>query len=120
MTTLPLASEEKVLVVGRPALTSVWLRYVLSLGIYGFWRRRRLSVLTDRRVMLGQGFLSRQERSIPINMISDATYARRGLAGSCRITSSNGWVRSTTNVGPLPTRIARRFTYELQGRLSMR
>ena len=110
--------NESVLVVGRPSVAAVWPKYLLTLGLYGFWHRRRVAVLTSERVMLGQGVLSRQERTIPIRSISEAVYSRRGVAAFCDITSSNRWSHYRTKVGPLPTRTARRFAYELQSRLS--
>jgi hypothetical protein len=112
-----MAPDERVLVVGRPSLASVWPRYLLTLGLYGFWHRRRVSVLTSKRVMLGKGILSRQERSIPIHSINDVIFARRGLSGLCEIRSSTNWARTITRVGPLSARTARRFAYELQARL---
>jgi hypothetical protein len=60
-----MAPDERVLVVGRPSLASVWPRYLLTLGLYGFWHRRRVSVLTSKGVMLGKGILSRQETVDP-------------------------------------------------------
>jgi hypothetical protein len=68
--------------------------------------------------MLGKGFLSRQERTIPIHSISDAVYGRKGLSGFCDVGSSNNWSRSVTRVGPLSARTARRFANELQELLS--
>jgi hypothetical protein len=114
-----LPPNEKVLVVGRPGLAAVWPRYVMTLGLYGFWHRRRVAVLTTKRVLLGKGVLSRQERSIPIRAISDAVYARKGLSGFCDISSSTHSVRSATRIGPLSARKARRLANELQGRLTV-
>lgn len=118
MATVRLMPNESVLVVGRPSVAAVWPKYLLTLGLYGFWHRRRVAVLTSQRVMLGQGVLSREERSIPIKSIREAVYFRRGVSAFCDITSSNGWPQHRTKVGPLPTRTARRFAYELQSLVS--
>jgi len=118
MTTVRLRPDESVLVVSRPAVAAVWFRYLLTLGLYGFWHKRRVAVLTSQRVMLGEGVFSRREQSIPIRGITDAVFSRRGLFAFCDITSANQWSHHRTKVGPMPTRTARRFVYELQSRLS--
>lgn len=118
MATVRLMPNESVLVVGRPSVAAVWPKYLLTLGLYGFWHKRRVAVLTSQRVMLGEGVLSRRERSIPIKSVTDALYSRRGVAAFCDITSSDRFTHNRTRVGPLSTRTARRFAYELQSRLS--
>lgn len=120
MATVRLMPDESVLVVGRPSLAAVWPKYLLTLGLYGFWHRRRVAVLTSRRVLLGEGLLSRQERSIPIRSITEAVYSRRGVSAFCDVTSATEWSHSRSRVGPLSARTARRFAYELQSRLSSR
>lgn len=60
---------ESVLMVARPAIAAVWPRYLMTLGLYGLWRRQDISVLTDRRVLLGKGIISRREQSIPLTRI---------------------------------------------------
>jgi hypothetical protein len=107
---------ESVVLVARPSLAAVWPKYLLTLGLYGLWRRQDLSVLTDRRVLVGKGIFSRTENSIPIARISDANYLRKGIAGYVEIAST---LRGRTNirrVGPLSARQARRFTAEILSR----
>ena len=118
MSALPLLPDERVLVVGRPPLREVWPLYILTLGLYGFWHKRRVAALTSKRLLLGRGVFSRQEDFIPVRSVTDATYSRRGLAGFCEITSSSDWSHRRTRVGPLSPRTARRFALELQGRIS--
>lgn len=120
MSALSLLPGEKVVAVGRPALVSVWPRYLLTLGLYGFWHKRRVAVVTDKRLLLGKGLLSRREHSIPMSHISDALYFRRGLAGFCEVTSSNEWSHNKTTVGPLPTGTARLFVHAVQSFTSLR
>lgn len=117
MASIRLMPNESVLVVGRPALAAVWPKYLLTLGLYGFWHKRRVAVLTSQRVMLGEGVLSRREQSIPIRSVLDAVYSRRGVAAFCDVISSNQRSHHRTKVGPLTARTARRFTFELQSRL---
>lgn len=106
-----LRAGESVEVVGRPPLSSIWYKYLLTLGLYHIWRRRNLSILTDQRVFLGKGVWSRREQSIPLSHIEDTAFARRGLVAYCEVTSrSNGDARPRlTRVGPLRWSVARRF-----------
>ena len=108
---------EKVIAVGRPALAAVWFRYIMTLGYYAFWHRRRVAVLTNKRIMLGRGLFSRQERSIPLRQISEAMYTRKGLAGYCHIRVQNDLSHRYTTIGPLPSRTAHRFATEMQARM---
>ncbi len=107
---------ETVLLVARPSIAAVWYRYVLTLGIYGFWRRQDVSVLTDRRVLVGKGILRRSERSIPLQSINDAVYLRRLFFAFCEISSTVRGRNHVLQVGPLSARQARRFTQEILGR----
>lgn len=118
MARVRLMPTESVLIVGRPALAAVWPRYLLTLGLYGFWHKRRVTVLTDKRLMLGQGLLSRQERSIPMGSITDAVYYRRGPTAFCDVTTTDRWAKHRTKVGPLSLKKGRRLVYEIQSRLS--
>jgi Bacterial PH domain len=118
MASWKLRSNERILLVGRPAIASVWLKYLLSAGLYAFWRKRNVVILTDQRVILGKGVMSRQERSIPISRIDGAAYNRNGLAAYCElgIPDREGHAR-TTRLGPLRVPTARRFVQELEERI---
>jgi Bacterial PH domain len=104
-------------VVLRP---SRWLslpKYLGTLGMYGFWRKRHTYVLTNQRMLLGKGIFVRTERSLPINQIEDAAFVRRGAGAYCEVTvRSHGRMR-TDRVGPLSARSARRLTAEIQARI---
>ena len=104
---------ETVLLVARPSIAAVWYRYLLTLGIYGFWRRQDLSVLTDRRVLVGKGIVRRSERTIPLANINDAVYLRRLFFAYCEISSTVRGRNHVLQVGPLSVRQARRFTEEI-------
>jgi hypothetical protein len=107
---------ETVLLVARPSIAAVWYRYVITLGFYGFWRRQDLSVLTDRRVLVGKGIVRRTERSIPLHDINDAVYQRKLFFAYAEISSTVRGRNQVVRVGPLSARQARRFTQEIQGR----
>ena len=107
---------ESVLLVARPALAAVWPKYLLTLGAYGIWRRRNTSVLTDRRVLIGKGFISRTEHSIPLNRINDAVYQRKGLFAYVEIASVRRGRPAVQRLGPLSTRQARQLTDQILSR----
>jgi hypothetical protein len=107
---------ETVVLVARPSRAAVWYRYLISLGFYGFWRRRDVSVLTDRRLLMGKGILRRTERSIPLHNINDVVYLRKVLFAYCEISAIVRGFDSVFQIGPLSIRQARRFTQEVQGR----
>jgi hypothetical protein len=102
--------------VARPAIAAVWPRYLMTLGLYGLWRRQDISVLTDRRVLLGKGIISRREQSIPLTRIEDARYVRKGLFAYCDLESVVRGRSQVRRVGPLSARLARRFTDEIVAR----
>jgi hypothetical protein len=107
---------ESIVMVARPAISAVWFRYLITVGLYGFWRRRDVSILTDRRVLVGKGIVSRKELSFPYGRINDASYVRRGLYAYCEIASTLRGRAHVQRVGPLTSRQARRFTAEILAR----
>ncbi len=113
---LDIQQGESILMVGRPSIAVVWPKYLVTLGLYGLWRKRNVSVLTDRRVVVGKGIFSRTEQSIPIDHISDATYVRRGLSAYCEVASIFRGRDRVHRLGPLSARQARRLTDEIVSR----
>jgi hypothetical protein len=84
-------------------------KYVATLGFYGFWRKANTFVLTDRRVLIGEGIVARSERSIPLHQIEDAVYTRRGFAAYCEIVFSRRGSRRMERLGPFTPLGAHRF-----------
>jgi hypothetical protein len=107
---------EAVIMVARPAISAVWFRYLVTLGVYGLWRRHDVSIVTDRRVLVGKGIISRKEQSYPYARINDAAYVRKGLYAYCEIASTHRGRGHVQRVGPLTARQARRFTAEILAR----
>ena len=75
-----LFDDEEVVMVARPSRIATLPKFVFTLGLYTFWRRRDTSVLTDQRVLLGKGILRRTERSIPLALIDDVTFTRSWIS----------------------------------------
>ena len=88
--------------IARPGRVATLPRFVLTLGLYGLWRRRDSSVLTDRRVLLGRGFVRRSERSIPLSHVDDVRFARSGLNAYADLTVEGGGTRPSSESGPCP------------------
>jgi hypothetical protein len=104
---------EEVLIVARPGRLATLPRYVLTLGLYGFWRKRDTSAVTDRRILLGKGLIRRDENSIPLSMVEDVSVARRGLYSYADVTVERRGRTMLTRVGPLTPHAARRFSKEI-------
>jgi membrane protein YdbS with pleckstrin-like domain len=71
---LELAEGEVVEFSTNPAKTTSWLPYLLTLGLYEFWRRAHVWAVTDRRVAERRGVLIfKSEKSLPLFYVQDAT-----------------------------------------------
>jgi hypothetical protein len=112
-----LFDDEEVLVVARPGRLATFPRYLLTLGLYGLWRKRDTSTVTDRRILLGKGIVRRDERSIPLRHVDDVTVARRGVYSYADLRVENRGVASVKRVGPMTTGAAHRFAREILRRL---
>jgi membrane protein YdbS with pleckstrin-like domain len=72
---LRLNDNERVLAIFNPSpsgLDSI-LNYILSLGLYEFWRRVTYFVLTDQRCVVRKGLIAfKSEKSLPLFYVQDA------------------------------------------------
>ena len=73
LTRVPLDPEEKVLVEGRQSPALIWLGYLVTLGLIEFWRRARVATLTDRRLIIQSGIVTKSDRSLPLSKVQDVT-----------------------------------------------
>lgn len=101
------------LVQASPSRLATFYKYLYTLGLYGLWRKRNTSVVTDRRVVIGRGIMSREERSIPMSRIVDAKYVRRGLHSYATLIFVDRGQHRAEDVGPLSPRRAKTFTNEI-------
>jgi hypothetical protein len=108
-----LFDDEELLAVARPGRLATFPRYLVTLGLYGAWRKRNTSTLTDQRVLLGKGIIRRDERSIPLSNVDDVSVARRGLYSYVDLTIMQRGRPSTQRIGPMPSRSARRFARDI-------
>jgi hypothetical protein len=112
-----LLENERIVLVGRPARSAKLGRYLLTLGLYGVWRKRNTFVLTDRRVLIGKGLFNRTEQSIPFRRVDDARYRRRGFAGYTELRFKDRHGEESERIGPLTPSRAKRFTNGVLDRL---
>ena len=108
-----LFEDEQLLLLARPGRLASLPRYLLTLGLYGIWRKRNVSAVTDQRVLRGRGVIRRDERSIPLSHIDDVAVARRGLYSYVDLAIAQRAWTENERVGPLPPRTARRFAREV-------
>jgi hypothetical protein len=113
---VPLQSGESVVIVARQSRFIRLPKYLLTLGLFGLWRKRNTAIVTDRRILLGKGIFNRSEHSYPMSRVYNASFARKGLASYSEVTIETREGRRVLRVGPLSSRTARRFTSEVQSR----
>jgi hypothetical protein len=108
-----LFDDEELLVVGRPGRLASLPKYVFSLGLYGMWRKRDISAVTDQRILLGKGLFRRDETSIPLDHVDDVAVARRGVYSYADVTIKRNGDTDYRQIGPMSPRLARRFAKEI-------
>ena len=92
---------ETVLFTAYPAATPVvWLKWLVTLGIFEFFRRHTVFLVTNRRVVVRQGVVHRTERSVPVSRIQDIS-TRTGLFTGAVELSSAGGALGVESFGPL-------------------
>jgi hypothetical protein len=104
---------EAVLLVVRPSRVARIPRYIVTLGLYGLWRRRDESVLTDQRILLSRGVVRRDERSIALHRVQDVSVAHRAFYSYADITIDERGRSAVKRIGPITPNAARRFSREL-------
>ena len=85
-----LADGETVEVACRPAKVPRWVFYLITLGLYEFWRRRNVYAVTDRRVIARQGLITRTEGSLPLFYVQDATIQTFLWWGRINVSTAGG------------------------------
>ena len=86
----PIRLHENEQIVVEVLISKWWglARYVFTLGLWAFWRPYHRFILTNQRVIITAGRISKTERSAPLSRIQDAQLDRSPLNG--------GWVRLST------------------------
>lgn len=70
--------NEKLIIRSREHILgrTFWLKLLFTLGLYFFWWRTNTLELTDKRIVLRSGVLSKNERSVPLVKVQDVTVNR--------------------------------------------
>jgi hypothetical protein len=110
---LPLQRGEEVLVVATPSALANLHKYVFTLGLYSFWRKRETAIVTNRRLLMGKGIFRREEYSIAISDIDSARFTRRWLNSYAQVRVGGRARRRTEAIGPMSAKDARRFVGEI-------
>jgi hypothetical protein len=87
-----LQGDEHVVRTFRRSGWPVTLRTIVTLGLYTFWWRAGLVVLTDQRILMKQGVLNKSELSLPLRFVQDAAMHRSWL-GVGHVTVSTAGAR---------------------------
>jgi Bacterial PH domain len=114
---IALEPDESVITVERPSRVLVLPKYLLTLGLYGIWRKREISAVTNHRLMLGRGVLSRDERSIPLKRVEDVSFSRRWVSSYADVAVRGRRGTENIRIGPLTARKARSMTAEIEKNL---
>ena len=74
-------SEEKVIIRKRETLWSLvlWLKLILTLGIYTFWWLAKSLTVTNRQVIWKKGLIGSEERSVPLQQVQDVSVSYTAL-----------------------------------------
>jgi hypothetical protein len=109
--------DETVLFKAVPAARPpVWLRWLITLGLYEIWRRRTQFIVTNRRVIWRRGVIERSERSIPLSRLQDVTKQKRLLSGWIELSSAGG-PEGVETMGPMWNRSVDRMADAIDGQL---
>jgi membrane protein YdbS with pleckstrin-like domain len=105
---VPVADGESILLSARPR--KVVARYLATLGLWESARRAQRFTLTDRRVIIESGLISRASRSLPLSQVTHVdlrTGPWQGFVELSRTAGSGGLRRE--EIGPLRSIKARAF-----------
>lgn len=93
------------------------VRYLFSLGLWGVWRKRHRFVLTNQRVILTEGIMTKEERAVPLSRVQDVALQRSRFHGSSVALSTAGGSLGEEIIGPLTRAGAMAFADALQMRI---
>lgn len=112
---LRLNANEPLLRVDRPAPAApeVWSRYILTLGLYEFWRRVTLFAITEQRLAFRKGLVAiKTEKSLPLHFVQDAAVSQVFWWAWVTVSTAGG-SQGLGRLGPMGTGQAREFKDDL-------
>ncbi|HLW17075.1 MAG TPA: PH domain-containing protein [Actinomycetota bacterium] len=111
---LTLNPQEKVLLDKKPSFSVTWLQHLFTLGLYHFWMLRTYFVLTDRRVILAKGIISKRLVTVPLEKVQDVTLTTALWLGYVSMSTAGPTGASVEKAGPMRARDANEFIDRLQ------
>jgi len=105
--------EQTILAI-HPTAWTLGMAYIFTLGLYELWRRATWFTITDQRVILSKGIVTRTQRSVPVDMIQDATVTTQLGVGWILVTTAGG-PASTLRLGPVTSGIAQEIADTILG-----
>ena len=91
---------EQTILAAHPTGWNLAYAYLFTLGLYEVWRRATWFTVTDQRVILSKGIITRTQRSIPVDMVQDATVTTQLGIGTVFVTTAGGQA-SALRLSPL-------------------
>ncbi len=113
---LPMQDGEEVILTASPSRAANFYKYIYTLGLYGFWRKRDTAVVTSKRLLISRGVFRREEHSISISDIDSARYTRSWFNSYALVNVGGRARRRTERIGPMSSRTARRLVGEILSR----
>jgi membrane protein YdbS with pleckstrin-like domain len=98
---LRLQEGETILCVFRRSGWPVLLNKIVTLGLFTFWWKACIFVVTDQRVYIKEGILSESELSLPMRFIQDAAMHRSLFGVGSVVVSTAGGAEGDTRLAPL-------------------
>jgi uncharacterized membrane protein YdbT with pleckstrin-like domain len=101
MADLRLQEGEEVLFEAKPGSWLTFGMYFWTLGLYSFWRRATHFALTDQRVIQAKGVVSKSQKTLPLDMVQDATVTTALGAGGLNVSTAGGGQLSQLRLFPM-------------------
>lgn len=115
-----LNATEQILRDELPSPFWTWPLYVKTFGLWAIWRGRHHFMLTNERVILLKGIVSKTEQTVPLSRIQDVNLMRSLLTGGYVAISSAGGGLGIERLGPFTRERAREFADALSQALPRR
>ena len=108
MADVQLQDGEEIVFETKPGSWLLLGLYICTLGIYAFWRRAKHFALTDHRVILAKGIISKSQRSLPLDMVQDASVSTVLGTGGVKVSTAGG-TGGELNLTPMKSGDARKM-----------
>jgi membrane protein YdbS with pleckstrin-like domain len=116
---LRLHPDEEIVLEMLPSSWWTLGRFVATLGLWAIWRKRHRFILTNQRIIVSKGIVSKSEQSVPLSRVQDAHMHRSPLTGGRVALSTAGGSLGVEYIGPLTQADALTFADALTPRLGV-